>query len=487
MSTTDSAPTAAAAGAKTAGEVLEFAAERGVQMVDLKFIDLPGTWQHMQMPLTTLDADDFDAGLGFDGSSIRGFQEIHESDMLLMPDATTAFIDPFYTIPTVSLICSVADPVIGEPYARDPRFVAQKAERYLVHSGIADVAYFGPEAEFFVFDHLAYEQREHKAFYEIDSSEGFWNTGRNGADRNLGYKLRQKEGYFPVPPADSLANLRAEMVATMEALGIKCEFHHHEVASGGQGEIDMRFQPLLKMADQMMIYKYVVKNIAARAGKTATFMPKPIFEENGSGMHVHQSLWKEGEPLMYGSGGYAHLSDLAKHYIAGLLTHAPALLAFCAPTTNSYRRLVPGYEAPVNLVYSARNRSACVRVPVYHEAPKTKRVEFRSPDPTANPYLAFTALMLAGLDGIKRSLDPGEPLDTDIYELSDEELAGIGRVPGSLEAALDALESDHAFLLEGDVFSTGLIEAYIRYKRENEVDAIRMRPHPWEFALYHDA
>jgi glutamine synthetase len=484
MATTESAT---AAGANTAAEVLAFATERGVEMVDLKFIDLPGTWQHMSLPLTALDADDFDAGLGFDGSSIRGFQEIHESDMLLMPDPTTAFIDPYYTIPTLSLICSVADPVIGQPYARDPRFVAQKAERHLISSGVADVAYFGPEAEFFVFDHLAYEQREHRAFYEIDSSEGFWNTGRNGSDRNLGYKLRQKEGYFPVPPADSTANLRAEMVATMESLGIKCEFHHHEVSSGGQGEIDMRFQPLLRMADQMMIYKYVVKNTAALHGKTATFMPKPIFEENGSGMHVHQSLWKDGSPLMYGEGGYAHLSDLAKHYIAGLLTHAPALLAFCAPTTNSYRRLVPGYEAPVNLVYSARNRSACVRVPVYHEAPKTKRVEFRSPDPAANPYLAFSALMLAGLDGIRRELDPGEPLDTDIYELSEEELSGIGRVPASLEAALDALESDHAFLLEGDVFTTGLIEAYVRYKRENEVDAIRMRPHPWEFALYHDA
>ncbi len=486
MATTDT-ESAIAAGVKTAGEVLEFAAERGVQMVDLKFIDLPGTWQHMQMPLTTLDAGDFQSGLGFDGSSIRGFQEIHESDMLLMPDPATAFIDPFYTIPTVSLTCSVADPVLGEPYARDPRFVAQKAERWLASTGIADVAYFGPEAEFFVFDHMAYEQREHRAFYEIDSSEGFWNTGADGGDRNLGYKLRQKEGYFPVPPADSMANLRAEMVMTMESLGITCEFHHHEVASGGQGEIDMRFGPLLKICDQMMIYKYVVKNVAARAGKTATFMPKPIFEENGSGMHVHQSLWKDGEPLMYGPDGYAHLSELAKHYIGGLLTHAPALLAFCAPTTNSYRRLVPGYEAPVNLVYSARNRSACVRVPVYHEAPKTKRVEFRSPDPTANPYLAFSALMLAGMDGIKRQLDPGEPLDTDIYELSEQELAGIGRVPGSLEAALDALESDHAFLLQGDVFSTGLIDAYIRYKRENEVDAIRMRPHPWEFALYHDA
>ncbi len=488
MSLTESAQTATAAGASSASEVLEFAEERNVEMVDLKFIDLPGTWQHMTLPLRALDSDDFVTGLGFDGSSIRGFQEIHESDMLLIPDPGTAFIDPYYTRPTLSLICSVADPVLGEPYARDPRFVAQKAERHLLQSGVADVAYFGPEAEFFVFDHIAYEQVEHRAFYEIDSAEGFWNTGSPaGTGPNLAYKLRQKEGYFPVPPADSLANLRSDMVATMEALGIRCEFHHHEVSSGGQGEIDMRFQPLLQMADQMMIYKYVVKNTAAAAGKTATFMPKPIFEENGSGMHVHQSLWKDDEPLMYGPDGYAHLSDLAKHYIGGLLAHAAALLAFCAPTTNSYRRLVPGYEAPVILVYSARNRSACVRVPMYHEAPKTKRIEFRSPDPTANPYLAFSALMLAGLDGIKRQLDPGEPLDTDIYELPDEQIEKLATVPSSLEASLDALEADHEFLLQGDVFTEGLINAYISYKREAEVDAIRMRPHPWEFALYHDA
>jgi glutamine synthetase len=480
--------TAMAAGATSPSEVLEFAAERSVEMVDLKFVDLPGTWQHMTLPIAALDSGDFESGLGFDGSSIRGFQEIHESDMLLMPDSSTAFVDPYYTRPTLSLICSVADPVLGEPYSRDPRFVAQKAERHLVQTGIADVAYFGPEAEFFVFDHIAYEQVQNRASYEVDSEEGFWNTGNPvSTTPNLAYKLRQKEGYFPVPPADSLANLRSEMVATMESLGIRCEFHHHEVSSGGQGEIDMRFQALLRMADQMMIYKYVVKNEARAVGKTATFMPKPIFEENGSGMHVHQSLWKDGEPLMYGAGGYAHLSDLAKHYIGGLLTHAPALLAFCAPTTNSYRRLVPGYEAPVNLVYSARNRSACVRVPMYHEAPKSKRIEFRSPDPAANPYLAFSALMMAGLDGIKRELDPGDPLDADLYDLPAERLAKIATVPSSLEASLDALEADNAFLLEGDVFTPGLIEAYIRYKREEEVDAIRMRPHPWEFALYHDA
>jgi glutamine synthetase len=488
VSIKESAQTATVAGASTAMEVLDFAAERGVEMVDLKFVDLPGTWQHMTLPLRALDADDFESGLGFDGSSIRGFQEIHESDMLLIPDPGSAFIDPYYTRPTLSLICSVADPVLGEPYARDPRFVAKKAERHLIQSGIADVAYFGPEAEFFVFDHIAYEQVEHRAFYEIDSSEGFWNTGhRPVAGPNLAYKLRQKEGYFPTPPSDSLANLRSEMVATMESLGIQCEFHHHEVSSGGQGEIDMRFQPLLQMADQMMIYKYIVRNEAAAVGKIATFMPKPIFEENGSGMHVHQSLWKDDEPLMYGAGGYAHLSDLAKHYVGGLLAHAPALLAFCAPTTNSYRRLVPGYEAPVNLVYSARNRSACVRVPMYHEAPKSKRIEFRSPDPTANPYLAFSALMMAGLDGIKRQLDPGEPLDADIYDLPEETLAKIATVPSSLEASLDALEADNEFLVQGDVFTEGLISAYIGYKREAEVDAIRMRPHPWEFALYHDA
>jgi glutamine synthetase len=488
MTNLDSTQPTAVAGATTAAEVMEFAAERGVEMVDLKFVDLPGTWQHMSLPLASLDEGDFTSGLGFDGSSIRGFQEIHESDMLLMPDPTTAFIDPYYTRATLSLTCSVADPVLGEPYGRDPRFVAQKAEHHLVNTGIADVAYFGPEAEFFVFDQIAYSQTENRAFYEVDSGEGFWNTGETPSlHPNLAYKLRQKEGYFPVPPADSMANLRSEMVLTMESLGIKCEFHHHEVSSGGQGEIDMRFQPLLRMADQMMIYKYVVKNEARSAGKTATFMPKPIFEENGSGMHVHQSLWKDGDSLMYQQGSYAHLSPLAKHYIGGLLVHAPALLAFCAPTTNSYRRLVPGYEAPVNLVFSARNRSACVRVPMYHDSAKSKRIEFRSPDPTANPYLAFSALMLAGLDGIKRELDPGEPLDADIYELSEERLAQIGTVPSSLEAALDALESDHEFLLEGDVFTPGLIGAYVRYKREEEVDAIRMRPHPWEFALYHDA
>ena len=487
MAITDSAQTGAASGATTPAEVLEFATQRNVELVDLKFVDLPGQWQHMTLPLVALDEDDFEAGLGFDGSSIRGFQEIHESDMLLMPDPTTAFIDPYYDHPTLSLVCSVADPILGEPYGRDPRFVAQKAERHLVDTGIADIAYFGPEAEFFVFDHIAYSQTENRAFYEVDSDEGFWNTGApSSANANLAYKLRQKEGYFPVPPADSMANLRSEMVLTMESLGIKCEFHHHEVSSGGQGEIDMRFQPLLRMADQMMIYKYVVKNEARRAGKTATFMPKPIFEENGSGMHVHQSLWKDGDPLMFEKGAYAHLSRLAKFYIGGLLAHAPALLAFCAPTTNSYRRLVPGYEAPVNLMYSQRNRSAAVRIPVYSQSPKAKRLEFRPPDPSANPYLAFSAMLMAGLDGIHNRIDPGQPLDEDVFELPEEELAKIPQVPGSLEQALGSLESVHDYLLAGGVFTPDLIETWLAYKRLNEIDEVRLRPHPWEFYLYYD-
>jgi glutamine synthetase len=469
-------------------ELVELAGSQGVEMVDLKFTDLPGTWQHMQMPIEALDADDFTRGLGFDGSSIRGFQAIDESDMLLMPDVSTAIIDPYYDLPTMSLVCSIADPISGEPYSRDPRYVAVKAERHLVSTGVADTAYFGPEAEFFVFDHIAYEQRENRAFYEVDSSEGFWNSGQShDAHPNLAYKLRQKEGYFPVPPADSLANLRAKMVAAMRSLGIACEFHHHEVSSGGQGEIDMRFQPLLRMADQLMLYKYVVRNTAARHGKVATFMPKPIFEENGSGMHVHQSLWKDGATLMSNVDAYAGLSDLARHYVGGLLAHAGALMAFCAPTTNSYRRLVPGYEAPVNLVYSARNRSACVRIPMYSGDPKTKRIEFRPPDPMANPYLAFSALRMAGLDGIRHEIDPGEPLDADLYDLSAADLARVESVPGSLEASLDALEGDHGFLLEGNVFTEDLIQTFISYKRESEVDEVRMRPHPWEFALYHDA
>ena len=459
------------------------------EMVDLKFIDLPGTWQHMTLPLAALDEGDFETGLGFDGSSIRGFQEIHESDMLLIPDPTTAFIDPFYTRTTLSLICSIADPVLGEPYGRDPRFVAQKAERHLVETGIADVAYFGPEAEFFVFDHLAYEQREHRAFYEIDSKEGFWNTGEVGTPGpNLAYKLRQKEGYFPVPPADSLANLRGEMVA-----------------DDGVARDQVRVPPPRGLVWRPGRDRHALPAAAADGRPDDDLQVRRQEHGRGGGQDgdVHAEADLPGERVWHARAPVAvegrRAADVrpgplraperarASTTSAGCSTHAAALMAFCAPTTNSYRRLVPGFEAPVNLVYSARNRSACVRVPMYHEAPKTKRIEFRSPDPTANPYLAFSALMLAGLDGIKRQLDPGEPLDADIYELPPERLASIGRVPASLEASLDALEADNDFLLAGDVFTTDLIESYVRYKREAEVDAIRLRPHPWEFALYHDA
>ena len=462
---------------------LEWSREANAVMVDLKFCDLLGTWQHVTLPVAGLDEAAFEEGLGFDGSSIRGWQGISESDMLLIPDPSTAILDPFTEAPTLSLVCEIADPVTGEPYAKDPRRVAKRAEAFLRASGVADTCYVGPECEFFVFDEVSYASGPNEARYKVDSGEGHWNSGEPGT----GYTIREKQGYFPPAPHDTLHDLRSRMVLSLERLGIPCEFHHHEVASGGQCEIDLRFQSLVRMADQVMTYKYVVKNTARAAGKSVTFMPKPIFGDNGSGMHTHQSLWKEGTPLFADESGPAGLSQLARAYVAGLLAHAPALLAFCAPTTNSYRRLVPGYEAPVNLVYSARNRSACVRVPMYHEAPRTKRIEFRSPDPTANPYLAFSALMLAGLDGIKRRLDPGEPLDADIYELPEETLSKIGTVPSSLEASLDALEADHEFLVDGDVFTDGLIEAYIRYKREAEVDAIRMRPHPWEFALYHDA
>jgi glutamine synthetase len=468
-------------------DVLAMAAQHKVRMVDFKFTDLPGTWQHMGLSIRQVDEDTFSEGLGYDGSSIRGFQEIHESDMILLPDPTTAVIDPFHEQGTLSIVCDVIDPITREPYTRDPRYIASKAESYLASTGIADTCYVGPEAEFFVFDSVRYEQTVNKAMYEVDSAEGFWNTGapHNGVP-NLGYKLRQKEGYFPVPPGDTSSDLRARMVTTMEDMGIACEFHHHEVSSGGQAEIDMRFNSLLDMADQVQLYKYVVKNVAARAGKSVTFMPKPLFEENGSGMHVHQSLWKGGENVMYDFNGYGQLSREALNYIGGLLAHAPALLAFCAPTTNSYRRLVPGYEAPVNLVYSQRNRSAAVRIPVYSSSPKSKRLEFRPPDPTANPYLAFSAMLMAGLDGIHNRLDPGLPVDADLYELSREELAKIATVPGSLEDAINALEADHEFLLKGGVFTEDVIETWIAYKRGAEIDPVRLRPHPWEFALYYD-
>jgi len=463
-----------------AAEALDFGRSTQAKMVDLKFTDLLGSWQHMSLPLSAFDESAFDDGLGFDGSSIRGWQGISESDMLLMPQAETAILDPFTEAPTLSILCEILDPVTREPYAKDPRRVARRAEAYLRSTGIADTTYFGPESEFFVFDSVAYDMQVNGAKYEVDSAEGHWNSGLPG----LGYTVRPKEGYFPPAPSDSLHDMRTELVLTLERLGIPCEFHHHEVATGGQCEIDMRFGTLTRMADQVMTYKYVVKNVARRYGKTATFMPKPLFGDNGSGMHCHQSLWKSGSTLMADPSGYAGLSQLARNYVGGLLAHAPALLAFCAPTTNSYRRLVPGYEAPVNLVYSQRNRSACIRIPMYSSSPKAKRIEFRCPDPTANPYLAFAAMLMAGLDGIERGLDPGAPADYDLFEESHGEIA---QVPGSLGETLDALEADHAFLLKGGVFGDELIRSWIDWKRTNEVDVVRLRPHPAEFFLYYDA
>jgi glutamine synthetase len=462
-----------------AREALEWAWETRAAMVDLKFCDLLGTWQHMTLPVRAFDESAFDEGLGFDGSSIRGWQGISESDMLLMPQAETAILDPATEAPTLSLVCEIVDPVTREPYAKDPRQVARRAEEHLHATGIADTAFFGPECEFFVFDEVHYELGPNASHYSVDSAEGYWNSGRPG----LGYTARPKEGYFPTAPSDLLHDLRSEMVLTLERLGIQCESHHHEVASGGQCEIDLRFDALTRMADQVMTYKYVVKNVARAYGKSVTFMPKPIYGDNGSGMHTHQSLWKEGTPLMADRSGYAGLSQLARAYVGGLLAHAPALLALCAPTTNSYRRLVPGFEAPVNLVYSQRNRSACIRIPMYSEAPKTKRVEFRCPDAAANPYLAFAAMLMAGLDGIERGLDPGAPADYDLFEETHREIA---QVPGSLTEALDALEADHEFLLRGEVFSSELIDTWIAWKRD-EADVVRLRPHPAEFTLYYDA
>jgi glutamine synthetase len=470
-----------------AQRVIELAAEKGVKIVDLKFTDLPGTWQHFSIPVSELKIEVFEEGLGFDGSSIRGFQKIHESDMLLVPDPATAFIDPALKVPTLSLICNVRDPITGQPYSRDPRYVAQKAEAYLISTGIATVSYWGPEAEFFIFNDIRFDQTTHSGYYFIDSDEGIWNSGASfNGKPNLGYRPRYKEGYFPVPPMDKLQDLRSEMVLKMIEAGIEVEVHHHEVGTAGQAEIDMRFQTLTKMADQVMLYKYIVKNVAYQHGYTATFMPKPLFGDNGSGMHTHQSLWKDDVPLFYDPNGYAGLSDIARWYIGGLLKHTPALLAFAAPTTNSYRRLVPGYEAPINLVYSQRNRSACVRIPMYSDSPKAKRIEFRAPDPSCNPYLCFAALLMAGLDGIQNRIEPPPPIDKDIYELEPEEAAHIKSAPGSLGEVLDALEQDHEFLLKGDVFTKDLIETYIAYKRERELQQVNLRPHPYEFFLYFD-
>ncbi|MEE8510374.1 MAG: type I glutamate--ammonia ligase, partial [candidate division NC10 bacterium] len=447
----------------TPKEVPKFARDHGARMVDLKFMDFPGMWQHFTVPISHLDETMFEEGVGFDGSSIRGWQAIHASDMIVLPDPETAVMDPFTAVPTLSLICNILDPITREQYTRDPRNVAGKAEAYLKATGIADTAYFGPEPEFFIFDDVRFDFQPQCGYFYLDSIEGQWNMGR-AEGPNLGYKARYKEGYFPVPPTDQFMDLRTEMVLILEEMGIRVEAQHHEVATGGQAEIDMRFAPLTKMADSLMTYKYVVRNVARKHGKTVTFMPKPLFGDNGSGMHTHQSLWKGGAPLFAGHG-YAGLSDLALHYIGGILHHAAALCAFVAPTTNSYKRLVPGYEAPVNLAYSSRNRSAGVRIPMYSPSPKAKRVEVRFPDNTCNGYLAFTAMLMAGLDGIQNKLDPGPPLDKDIYELPPEELAEVPSVPGSLSEALDALERDHEFLLKGDVFTEDVIETWLWYKR----------------------
>lgn len=465
-------------------EVLDFAAEKGAVMVDLKFMDFPGMWQHTTVPVSQLSEASFENGFGFDGSSIRGWQPINASDMLIVPDASTAVMDPFTEHPTLSLICDIADPITKEDYSRDPRHIARKAESYLASTKIGDTAYFGPEAEFFVFDDVRFDQGPNFAFYNVDSVEGRWNSGRDEGP-NLGYKPRYKEGYFPVPPTDSLHDLRAEMCLVMEQVGISVEAQHHEVASGGQCEIDMRFNKLTKMADDLMWFKYIIKNVARRHGRTVTFMPKPIYGDNGSGMHVHQSIWKEGKPLFAGDG-YAGMSEMAMWYIAGILKHAPALCAFTNPTTNSYRRLVPGYEAPVNLAYSSRNRSASIRIPMIAQSPKAKRVEVRFPDPSCNGYLAFAAMLMAGLDGIERKLDPGAPLDKDIYGLSPEELAEIPSTPGTLNESLKALEADHSFLLKGDVFTEDVLDMWVTYKRDKEFKPQSMYPTAMEFAMYFD-
>lgn len=469
----------------TPKDVLSLAKEKKATMIDFKFIDLPGTWQHFSIPLGELNEEIFEEGLGFDGSSIRGWRAINESDMLVIPDPTTALVDPFCAEPTLSMVCNVVDPITRQPYNRDPRGLAQRAEAYLKSTGIADTAYYGPEAEFFVFDDIRFDHSPYGSFYQVDSVEGEWNMGRDEMGSNLGHKLKHKGGYFPVAPSDHFQDIRTEMSLIMEACGIPVERQHHEVATAGQAEIDIRFDSMLKMADKLMWFKYIVKNVARRHGKSATFMPKPIFGDNGSGMHTHMSLWKDGKPLFAGDK-YAGMSELAMHYIGGILKHAPSLVALTNPTTNSYKRLVPGYEAPIKLAYSSRNRSAAVRIPMYSNSPKAKRIEFRTPDATANPYLAFAAMLLAGLDGIQNQIDPGEALDKNIYGLSPEESAGIPSIPGSLDEALAALENDHEYLLKGDVFSTDLLQSWTTYKREAEIDETRLRPTPTEFFLYYD-
>ena len=472
-------------------DVMQYVKKNNIEVVDLKFNDLPGLWQHFSMPASELtEMDDLTKsiwveGVGFDGSSIRGFQKIQESDMILIPDPRTAIMDPVCKIPTLSVICDIYDPLTKKPYSRDPRFVAKKAEEYLKSTSIADRSYWGPEMEFFIFDDVRFDQTENAGYYFIDSQEGEWNSGRQ-ENPNLGYKPRFKEGYFPVPPHDSFQDLRSEMILTMIRSGIPIEVHHHEVATAGQAEIDMKFDTLTVMGDKCLMYKYIVKNIARKYNKVATFMPKPIFQDNASGMHTHQSLWKGDDNIFYDPEGYSLLSKTALHYIGGLLKHAPALMAFCAPTTNSYKRLIPGFEAPVNLIYSQRNRSAGIRIPVYTDNPKTKRVEFRAPDSSCNPYLAFAAMLMAGLDGIENKIDPGKPVDKDVYELTQEELKEMKTVPASLEEALNALERDHEFLLKGDVFTRDVIDVWLEYKREKELNEISIRPHPYEFYLYFD-
>ena len=472
---------------KTAGELMSYLRAQEIPIVDLRFMDLPGTTQHFSIPSQELTERVFEWGTGFDGSSIRGFQTIDKSDMLLVPDPASAYIDPCLEIPTLVLMCDVRDPVTGEWYSRDPRHIARKAEEFLRQSGLADISYWGPELEFFIFDTVSFDQNAHSAYYFVDSEEGIWNSGRNNGVPNLGHKPRHKEGYFPVPPTDSQQDLRSEIILKMMAAGLRIEKHHHEVATAGQGEIGLHYDSLVRQADAVQVYKYVLKNVARAHGKVATFMPKPLFEDNGTGMHTHQSLWKDGQNLFYNADGYAATSTLAMHYIGGLLKHTPALLALLAPTTNSYRRLVPGFEAPVNLAYSQRNRSACAKIPVYELTPESRRVEYRPPDPSCNAYLAFPAMLMAGIDGIINQIDPGEPVDEDIYELSPEKAARIPQVPGSLAEVLDALEKDHEFLLRGDVFTPDVISTWLEYKRTREVDAVRIRPHPYEFYLYFDA
>ena len=476
-------------------DVIGLAKDKQAVMVDMKFMDFLGLWQHFTIPIAELTEGVFEEGLGFDGSSIRGWMPIHASDMLVVPDPDTALMDPFMKDPTLSLICNVVDPITKENYARDPRFIAQKAERFLKQSGVGDTAYYGPEAEFFIFDGVSYDSGPNHAHYKIESREGQWETGSavehswdgktHTTRPNLGYKPRYKEGYFPVAPLDSLQDIRTEMCRVMDQCGILVERQHHEVATAGQAEIDIRFDSLVKTADKLMWFKYIIKNVALRNGKTVTFMPKPLYGDNGSGMHTHQSIWSKGKPLFAGEG-YAGISEMALHYIGGVLKHARSLAAICNPTTNSYKRLVPGFEAPVNLAYSSRNRSAAIRIPMYSPSPKAKRIEFRSPDPSCNPYLAFSAMLMAGLDGIENRIDPGDPLDKDIYGLSPEELKDVPKMPGSLEEALGELKRDHEYLLKGDVFTQDVIEAWIDTKVEKELNPVRLRPSPMEFALYFD-